>query len=88
MKEVGVDLTKHHSKQIADVPVRKMDVVITLCAEEVCPVLPGSTRHLHWPIEDPAGHEDESEEQQLERFRVARDEIKKRILTFFANPAA
>ena len=88
MKEAGVDLSKHHSKRIGDVPVRKMDVVITLCPEEVCPVLPGHIRHLHWPIDDPAGFESESEEQQLERFRVARDEIKKRILAFFANPSA
>jgi arsenate reductase len=85
LKEIGIDISGHTSKGIDDVPIGTMDVVVTLCADEVCPVLPRSTRSLHWPIEDPAGHEGESEEQQLQRFRVARDEIKGRLLSFYSG---
>lgn len=85
MKEIGIDLGGHRSKGIHDVPFRKMDLVITLCAEEVCPDLPGGAKHLHWPIEDPHGHEHESDEEQLERFRVARDEINDRLLKLMAS---
>jgi len=86
MKESGIDISRHWSKTVDEVPMSSVDVVITLCAEEVCPVLPGSTRRIHWPIEDPAGHDDETHEQQLQRFREARDEIQKRLVAFFANP--
>lgn len=86
MKEIGIDISRHESKAISAIPIAGVDLVITLCAEEVCPVLPGGVKHLHWPIEDPAGHEDEPEEAQLERFRVARDTIQKRLFGLFASP--
>ena len=40
------------------------------------------TRRLHWPFPDPAGHEQESKEQQLQRFRVARQAIEDRLQAF------
>jgi catechol 2,3-dioxygenase-like lactoylglutathione lyase family enzyme len=58
--------------------------VITLCAEEVCPVFLGNARRLHWPIEDPAPplvgeapHLDR--DSLLERFRTAADRIDGRL---------
>ena len=33
--------------------ILNLDCVITLCAEEVCPRVPTSTRLIHWPNEDP-----------------------------------
>jgi len=71
MAEVGIDLTGHTSKSMDDVPIADADVVITLCADEICPVVPG-VRHLHWPIADPA-------HRGLDAFRAARDEIRGRI---------
>ena len=38
MKEIGIDLGSHHSKSVDDVDPASVDTVITLCAEEVCPV--------------------------------------------------
>jgi arsenate reductase len=78
MAELGVDLGTHHSKSVDSIDPSTVDVVITLCAEEVCPVFLGDVTRLHWPVEDPAGHEG-SHAEQLERFRVARDTIRKKL---------
>ena len=85
MREIGIDLSAHCSKAVDAVPLEAIDVVITLCEEEVCPVLPNVGRRLHWPIPDPAGH-DEPYAAQLERFRAAREEISRRLVLFFSAP--
>lgn len=54
MAEIGIDISGHRSKSIDDIDAAGADLVITLCAEEVCPILPGRMRRLHWPIADPA----------------------------------
>ena len=54
MKEVGVDLTTHHSKSVQTIDLATVGTVITLCAEEVCPVFLGKARRLYWPVPDPA----------------------------------
>ena|ERR1700761_5097107 len=83
MMEVGIDITEHHSKSVDDVDAATVDLVITLCADEVCPVLPGRVRRLHWPIPDPASSDPTiSPEQMRERFRHAREEIRGRIAEF------
>ena len=76
MRELGVDLTKHHSKSVQTIDPATVGTVITLCAEEVCPVFLGKVRRLHWPIPDPAS-KDRSipREEMLVRFRRARDTI-------------
>ncbi len=85
MSEVGIDLSGHESKGLDAIPIAAVDLVITLCAEEVCPVLPSGVRHLHWPIPDPAGYEDEPEEAQLDRFRAARETIRGKLAELFSN---
>jgi arsenate reductase (thioredoxin) len=83
MREVGIDITTHHSKSVDSVDAASVDVVITLCADEVCPVLPGHVRRLHWPIPDPASNDPRiSPEQMRDRFRSAREQIRGRILQF------
>jgi arsenate reductase len=79
MAEVGIDISRHTAKSVTAIDPAMVDTVITLCAEEVCPVFLGEAEQLHWPIPDPAGHEDESYEQQLERFRTAREQIRGRL---------
>src|SRR3546814_4819086 len=44
MAEIGIDISGQHSKSVADIDPASVDVVVTLCAEEVCPVLPGRVR--------------------------------------------
>ena len=85
MKEVGIDLSGHFSKSIADLSpkfLENLDCVITLCAEEVCPVLPSHAKKLHWPFLDPASKEWLSPEDFLNRFRTARDAIAAKLKEF------
>lgn len=84
MAEVGIDIAGHTSKSVDTIDPAAVDTVITLCAEEVCPVFLGQAERLHWPIPDPAGHEDESHARQLERFRAAREQIRGRLDTLAA----
>lgn len=80
MAEIGIDISGHRSKSIDEVDAAAVDLVITLCAEEICPVLPGRVRRLHWPIPDPASTDPAiSPEQMQSRFRSARDQIRERI---------
>src|SRR4051794_33260891 len=54
MREAKLDITAHTSKLVDDIDPSGIDLVITLCAEEVCPVFLRPVRRLHWPIPDPA----------------------------------
>lgn len=77
MRELGVDLTSHRSKSVETIDPATVDTVITLCAEEVCPVFLGKARRLHWPIPDPASSDSSiPREDMLARFRTARDTIR------------
>jgi arsenate reductase (thioredoxin) len=77
MREVGVDLTTHRSKSVESIDATTVGTVITLCAEEVCPLFLGKARRLHWPIPDPASQDGSiPREQMLTRFRTARDTIR------------
>jgi len=80
MAELGIDIASHRSKSVDEIDVAAIDLVITLCAEEVCPVLPGRVRRLHWPIADPASKDPTiAAEAMRERFRTARDQIRARL---------
>ncbi len=88
MKEIGIDLSKHYSKSteaLSPTFLNSLDYVITLCAEEVCPVLSSKAQKLHWPFSDPASSEPLSpipEDESLRRFRAARDAIAERLKEF------
>ena len=85
MKEVGVDASRQFSKSTDDLSpgfLATLDYVVTLCAEEVCPILVSKAKKLHWPLPDPAGHEELSSDERLRLFRSTRDAIKSRIAEF------
>lgn len=80
MAEVGVDITDQTSKSVDTIDPKSVDLVITLCAEEVCPVFLGNAARLHWPLQDPdRKDEDLTDDERLEHFRIARDEIRRRL---------
>lgn len=80
LAELGIDISGHRSKSVDEIAATHLDLVITLCAEEVCPVLPGRVHRLHWPIRDPASTDTSlTPEDMRRRFREARDEIKAKI---------
>ncbi len=84
LDEVGAKTESLFSKNIDDLPkvfLDELDYVITLCAEEVCPIFISKAKKLHWPLPDPAGHEG-TDEEQLNRFRLTRDDIHKRLKSF------
>lgn len=85
LREAGVDASRQHSKGLDAVPLDAIDLVVTLCAEEVCPLFPRLVRKLHWPLADPARVAG-SEEERLDAFRAVRDELARRLPTLFADP--
>jgi arsenate reductase len=80
MREVGIDISGQVSKSVEEIAPDEVDLVITLCAEEVCPAFLGRCERRHWPIPDPAaGAAELPQEEAMARFRAARDEIARRI---------
>jgi arsenate reductase len=78
MAEIGIDISQHHSKGTDEVPLDEADLIVTLCAEEVCPVVTGKrAKRLHWPLPDPAAVIDR--ELRLAAFRKVRDDLGRRI---------
>lgn len=83
MRELGIDLTTHHAKSVQSIDPDAIGTVVTLCAEEVCPVFLGNARRLHWPIADPASTDSSMpRDQMLTRFRTARDTIREKLEHF------
>ncbi len=77
LEDIGIDISSYKSKAIKDLDkyfINNLDFVITLCAEEVCPVLPSKAKLLHWVNEDPVN--DKLNEVQLKiAFSKTRDNI-------------
>lgn len=85
MRELGIDITAHRSKSVDTIDPATVDIVITLCAEEVCPVFLSEAERIHWPIPDPASDDPAlTRDDLLARFRAARDELRGRLQRFFA----
>ena len=78
LAEVGVDISRQRSKSVEEIDADSVDVVVTLCADEVCPVFPKRVKKLHWPLPDPAA-EPSPAEHPLDAFRDVRDELARRI---------
>lgn len=85
LQEVGIDAEGQRSKGMEAIRAVKgptVDAVITLCAEEVCPVWLGQARRLHWPLPDPAAASG-SDEEILQSFRRVREELRRRLAALF-----
>lgn len=78
LDEVGIDISGHRSKSAETIDPASVDLVVTLCAEEVCPAFLGNARRLHWPLPDPAGAAG-SDAERLDGFRAVRDELAWRL---------
>lgn len=84
MQELNVDIREWRSKSMDEVPIGEADYVITLCAEEECPVAATRGQRLSWAMPDPAavGGDDGA---QRDAFRKARDAIRERLERFWAE---
>ena len=80
LAEQGIDASSHTSKSVQAIDPATVDLVITLCAEEVCPLFLGQAERIHWPIPDPATDDPSLTHEDLRaRFRAGRDEIRGRL---------
>jgi len=79
MKEIGVDISGHRSKNVMELLDVPFDFVITVCgdADERCPFFPGKARIIHRGFDDPPklALDKETEEEKLDCYRRVRDEI-------------
>ena len=85
MEEIGIDISNQTSKSIENLDkkfIDSLDFVITLCAEEVCPVMQNKAKKIHWMNEDPANKK-LSNHQSKEAFKKVRDNLFNLIKKFF-----
>ncbi|MCP5468119.1 MAG: arsenate reductase ArsC [Deltaproteobacteria bacterium] len=78
MNEIGIDISEQYSKSVEEIDPENIDVVISLCMEEVCPVFLGHAERLHWPFPDPASMTPFGQDR-LVGFRQVRDMIKAKL---------
>jgi arsenate reductase len=82
LREIDIDISRHASRGLDEVE-RPVDAVITLCAEEVCPVWLEDAWREHWGLPDPAEAVG-PEHVKLQAFRVVREELSRRLGVVFA----
>lgn len=76
MQEIGIDISHHRSKTLAEFSGASFDVAVTLCdnAHTVCPIVPGAKKTIHHGFADP--HLTPGpEEEVLNGYRNVRDDI-------------
>lgn len=80
MREIGIDISKQHSKDVVSLLGQHVPFVVTVCdnAKERCPIFPGTWEFLHWSFEDPAAAVG-SHEERLQVFRRVRDDLIRHI---------
>jgi len=71
MREVGYDLSRHHSKSLAELPDIEFDFVATMGCGDECPFVRARQRE-DWDIPDP-------KELPPEEFSRVRDQIEARV---------
>lgn len=71
MRELGFDLAGQYPKPLDEALGSDTALVVGLCAEEACPVIPGVPNE-HWPLPDPVGRE-------VTFVRGIREELRNRV---------
>ena len=86
MEEWGIDISHQKSESIDNFIDNNFDIIITVCdnANQSCPVFPNEKIRLHWSIKDPF-HGWSDNQEGLQPYRIARDELKKRIDEFLSS---
>lgn len=88
MKEIGIDISGHRSKNVLEFQGKWFNHVITVCdhARENCPIFFGAMNRLHHSFDDPAAVEG-TEAERLAAFARVRDELR-HYLAHFARGAS
>lgn len=77
LKEMNLDISANRPKQISDLPelfLKNLNLVVTLCREEQCPMATGSFLKESWALPDPA-QPGQADDVLLDSFRHTRDTI-------------
>jgi arsenate reductase (thioredoxin) len=84
MQEIGIDISTHRSKTLAEYEGGSFDLAVTLCdkAHAICPVVPGAKKTIHHGFDDPHLTPG-TEEEVLDGYRKVRNEIAAWIDTTF-----
>jgi len=55
MREIGIDISHHRSKTLDEFVGQSFDIAVTLCdrAHQVCPIVPGAKKTIHYGFLDP-----------------------------------
>jgi arsenate reductase len=80
MQELGIDISRQHSKSVIDFKDKSYDFVVTVCdnAKETCPLFLGDVKRIHWSFVDPADANGD-DEAVMAIFRKVRDQIRAEI---------
>ncbi len=71
MKELGIDITRHRSKGLSQIPQEKYEAVVTMGCGDACPQIPALKR-CDWSIPDP-------QRMGPQEYRTIRDQIKEKV---------
>lgn len=88
MREVGLDISGQQSKKVDQFYRERVPYLVTLCdrdIERACPIFPGATWRLKWPIENPATAA--SPEERRAMVWRARDAIRQHVAEFIEQNA-
>ncbi len=77
MREKGIDISGQSSKGFADLPIERVDYLVTMGCKDSCPVFP-TVKQLDWQLDDPAG-------KSVEEFRRVRDQIEQNVTALIAE---
>jgi protein-tyrosine-phosphatase len=78
MKELGYDLSTHHSKSLEEAKqFAPFDAVVTMGCGDACPWMPAK-KFIDWDIPDP-------KDMNKDDFRKVRNEIKEKVKTLLAS---
>ena len=88
MNEVGLDIRGQTPKKVEQFLGERVAYLVTVCEREIertCPIFPGATWRLKWPVESPTAAQNAYERRALTR-RV-RDEIRQHVVKFVEEHA-
>jgi arsenate reductase len=85
LADLGFDARGAPSRSFEELAAEDVDVVITLCADDIGATFPGGARRVHWPLPDPT-EVGGNEAVRLDAFRQIRDELVRRLVVVFGGP--
>jgi arsenate reductase len=85
MQELGISMSGHKSKGLAEVPIQEIDLVVSFGeADKQCDALPQRAKIKRWPI-SPDLHPQSEARAALSTIRARRDEIDRRVFALFLD---